>query len=134
MFIQTPNSTLFPEIDVASKIGTEDGYEPTPFVESRSLLQLLWPLSNATSLEIRKRLTGERLFSRFSETDLNDGPRRVILTLQDNGMLLSDRLLEEKSREIPPDDLYTSYQSEPMEEEIRAVPYIPAPDLRSRYE
>jgi hypothetical protein len=89
MFIQTPNTSLFPEIDVAAKIGIEDTHDPPqPFAESRSLIDLLFPLSNAGSLTIRHAMRGTHFYARFSEREY-EGTRRVVLVLQDNGLQLS---------------------------------------------
>ena len=133
MFIQTPNTSLFPEIDIAAKLGTEKGYEATPFMEPRSLTQLLWPLSNAGSLEIRRRLTGQRFFVRFSDSnEYQEDTNRVVIMLQENGLSLS-------GKEKPVTEFYheenTAYQAEPMNEEIRTVAYTapPPPEMSSRY-
>jgi len=87
MLVQTPNTSLFPELDIAAKIGTEEGHEPHPFAESRTLIDLLWPLSNAGSITIRRALRGTQFFARFSDREY-EGTRRVVLTLQDNGLQL----------------------------------------------
>jgi hypothetical protein len=93
MFIQTPNTSLFPEFDIASKINPDEGYEHNPFAEPNTLTDLLWPLSNASTLTIRAALRGKQLFARFSDREY-EGARRVVLSLQDNGRRLS--------RVIPP--------------------------------
>ena len=154
MFIQTPNTSLFPEIDIASKIVTEDGYEPHPFLAASSFTQLLWPLSNAGSVEIRRRLAATRFFVRLSDKDV-EGNRRVVLILQENGMPLGkgveegsiDENTEFRTGEDNPFQSdkdkgcraikNATYQAQPMEEEIRTVPYIPrtppSPQMSSRY-
>ena len=132
MFIQTPNTSLFPEVDIASKLGTEKGYEATPFMEPRSLTQLLWPLSNAGTLEIRRRLIGQRFFVRFSDTnEYQEERKRVIITLQENGLPLSGN---GEKPEFDHDE-NIAYQAEPMNEEIRTVAYTapPPPEMSSRY-
>ena len=131
MLIQTPNTSLFPEIDIAAKLGTEEGYEATPFMEPRSLTQLLWPLNNAGSLEIRRRLTGQRFFVRFSHANVfQDESKRVVITLQENGLPLSGNG-GKPIREFD-DEENTAYRAEPMNEEIRTVSYpAPSPEMWS---
>ena len=134
MFIQTPNTSLFPEIDIAAKLSSENGHEATPFMEPRTLTQLLWPLSNAGSLEVRRRLVGQRFFVRFSDSnEYQEERRRVVMMLQDNGMSLSGK--EEKPATEFDHEENTSYQAEPMNEEIRTVAYRapPPPEMSSRY-
>lgn len=143
MVVQTPNTSLFPEVDIAAKLGTENGYEATPFMEPRSLSQLLWPLSNAGSLEIRRRLTGQRFFVRFSDTsEYQEEGKRVVIMLQENGLSLSGKgekpVTEFEHRESTAyrsEPMNTTYQAEPMNEEIRTVPYRapPPPEMSSRY-
>jgi hypothetical protein len=89
MQIQTPNFSLYPEIDIAARVTGEKGYDPAPFFSPRSFAQLLWPLRNAGSAEVRRRLALTKFFVRFS-TNEYDGTRGVVLTLEDNGLLLSD--------------------------------------------
>ena len=133
MLIQTPNTSLFPEIDIAAKLGTEQGYEATPFLEPRSLAQLLWPLSNAGSLEIRRRLTGQRFFVRFADTnELQEESKRVVIMLQENGLSLNGKG-EKPVTEFDHEE-NTAYQAEPMNEELRTVPYAAlSPRTSSRY-
>ena len=137
MLIQTPNTSLYPEIDIASKLGTEKGYEATPFMEPRSLTQLLWPLSNAGTLEIRRRLTGQRFFVRFSDSnEYQEESKRVVITLQENGLSLSGSG-EKPATEFDHEES-TAYQAEPMNEEIRTIAYTappppPPPEMSSRY-
>jgi hypothetical protein len=82
MRIPSPNTSLFPEIDVASKILTDGTYDADWLTPAQSVNQLFSPLSNAESLEIRRRLAFQRFFVRNS----NDyaGNTRTVLTLQDS--------------------------------------------------
>jgi hypothetical protein len=57
MFVPVPISSKFPEIDFASKC-----VQPPGTVTGESLSELLYPLSNSTSDEIRRRLAGKRFF------------------------------------------------------------------------
>jgi hypothetical protein len=90
MRVQTPNTSLYPEIDFASKVVADDSLETTPFAPLTSVSQLLSPLNNATSVEVRRRLNLRRFFTRFSANPF-DGQRKVVLTLEDNGLLLSGK-------------------------------------------
>lgn len=59
MRVQIPNSSLFPEIDFAARcVESTSG----TFRLASTLGQLLYPLSNATSKEVRKRLKNKRIF------------------------------------------------------------------------
>jgi hypothetical protein len=116
-------------MDIASKLATEDGYEAHPFADSQSFTQLLWPLSNAGSTTIRRRLRSTRFFVRFSNKDEFEGNRRVIMTLQDNGMRLN-------KKQYHTDLMYgdNAYRAEPIEEDIRTVPYaVLSPEMSQRY-
>ena len=87
MTVQVANTSLYPEVDIASKIPTEEKHEIEPFASPYNLSQLFWPLNNAVSTQIRRRLTATRFYVRFSENNYEE-PRRVILTLEDNGLRL----------------------------------------------
>ena len=54
MTVQHPNSSFYPEVDFASK--SVEGSIP------HSIGQLLYPLSNANSADVGKRIEGSRLF------------------------------------------------------------------------
>ena len=131
MMVQTPNTSLFPEIDIASKLVTDTPNERHYLEDTpRSLAQLLWPLSNASSMEVRRRLSPTRLFVRFSDNEFqDDGNKRVIIKLEDNGMLLNGKGIDEKTAVMERTQFEsseygsTTYQTDPMEEEIRTVPY-----------
>jgi hypothetical protein len=122
MFIQTPNTSLFPEIDLASKTAADVNHgEALYFEDPRTVSQLLWPLSNSYSIEIRRRLRARRFFVRLLDNDSQDGgTKKVVIKLQDNGMLLSTKGIEDEKSTRPES---TAYQSEAMEEELRTVPY-----------
>ena len=118
MFIQTPNTSLFPEIDIASKTAADVNHGETPYFEDtpRTVSQLLWPLSNACSIEIRRRLRAKRFFVRLLDNESQDGgTKNVVIKLQDNGMLLSNKGIEDEKSTRPES---TAYQSDAMEEEI----------------
>ena len=69
MGVQIPNCSLFPEIDFASKC-IEVKSDST---KSASLLsQLLSPLSNANSKDVRQRIRHTRLFVGVTPTDTRD--------------------------------------------------------------
>jgi hypothetical protein len=123
MFVQSPNTSLFPEIDVAAKSATDVNHGETLYLEDtpRTLSQLLWPLSNAFSIEIRRRLRSKRFYVRFSDNEFQDGgAKTVVIKLQDNGMLLNNKGFEyEKSVQAES----AAYQSDAMSEELRTVPY-----------
>jgi hypothetical protein len=123
MFIQTPNTSLFPEIDLASKSATDVNHGETRYLEDtpNTLSQLLRPLSNSYSIEIRRRLHAKRFFVRFSDNEFQDGgAKAVVIKLQDNGMLLNNKGVEDE-KSIRAES--TAYQPEAMEEELRTVPY-----------
>lgn len=108
--IQTPSSSLYPEIDIASKIATEDSYKANPFAPTQSLAQLLWPLSNSESLGIRRRLALSRFFVRLSDNEY-EGSRRVVLTLQENDMRLPKRGQASKA------EMSTAYRTEELSDD-----------------
>lgn len=162
MLIQTPNTTVFPEFDIASKINPDEGYEHNPFAEPNSLTDLLWPLSNASTLTIRAALRGKQLFARFSDREY-EGARRVVLSLQDNGLRLSrvipptflearepvETEVDDQGSSVYPDEGFgpgrtilsplrfeefaEPYVADPMAEEFRQERLTPHPELSSRY-
>lgn len=134
MLIQTPNTSLFPEIDIASKITTDGTIEAEA---PGSLPEILWPLSNAGSIVIRRALEGIRFFVRFADNELfqEDGSRRrVVIKSRDNGMLLGNKTVDDEKSTIADDN--TAYQAEPILEELRTVPYpraTPEMQMSRRY-
>lgn len=68
MTVQLPNSSFFPEIDFASKC-------VAPTSAPLSAANLLYPLSNAASVEVGKRLAGNRFF--VGEEGKDDGEKDV---------------------------------------------------------
>lgn len=60
MKVQVANSSLFPEMDFASKcIAPTQGH---PEAGIATMGDLLYPLSNANSGDVRKRIAGKRFF------------------------------------------------------------------------
>ena len=82
--IRTPNLSLFPEIDIASKVVTERGGQ---FVHDSSssvaaLSKLLSPLSNSGSIAVRKGLRFLRVYVRPSGDYEDQGTRPIALTFE----------------------------------------------------
>jgi hypothetical protein len=80
--VQTPNASLYPEIDFASKcIGPNTGY---------GLDQFLYPLSNAMSKEIRQYISTQRIFVSVVSGSRSDG--HIALSLEEKlGLLKKGR-------------------------------------------
>jgi hypothetical protein len=91
MAIIAPKTSMFPEIDFASKVtGHEMGRRDS--VSWDALTNVLGRLSNAGSREIRKGLVGMKFYLRVAETvSENGGVRPVTLVSEDNGSRLSHR-------------------------------------------
>ena len=83
MRLRAPNSSLFPEIDIASKIAPEDGHNPHSLAPAHSVTDLLSPLSSSESQKVRRRLASRR----FWVQNLKDyeGRARMVLTVEENG-------------------------------------------------
>ena len=90
--VQTPNTSFYPEIDIASKV----------VADSTDMAQLLWPLSNSHSPAIKRRLQRERFFARMEGEHYN---RRVALMLEDNGNALTNRKVIPQSTEYRTEEL-----------------------------
>jgi len=106
LYIQTPNSSLFPEIDIASKatdistsqypiLSPSSTYSHTgsyPLVQNaNSFSRLVSQLNNAGSIEIRKKLANARFYVRWADTVGSGfgGMGRVVLRARENGMRLA---------------------------------------------
>ena len=104
--VQTPNSSLFPEIDIASKAtdapksqypllspSSSYGYSgSSPLVQNaNSFSSLVAPLNNAGSVEIRKKLANARFYVRWADTSGSGfgGMGRVVLRARENGLRLA---------------------------------------------
>ena len=89
MAIIAPKTSLFPEIDFASKVtGHEMGGRDSASWDA--LTNALGRLSNAGSREIRKGLAGMKFYLRVAETEAeNDGVRPITLVSEDDGSRLS---------------------------------------------
>ena len=87
MTIQTPNTCLYPEIAVASKM---EHIHHTYFGPPRALSEIVWPLSNSGSIAVRRVLASQKFYVRFSENETEQN-RPIILTLQENGLPLVRR-------------------------------------------
>jgi len=86
--INSPNTSFYPEIDIASKITGGDDSDDVPMHDHPSTIsQLLSPLNNSGSIAIMKQLRGFRFFARRSDSEYQGGGR-VILVLEDNGITL----------------------------------------------
>ena len=83
MMIRTPVTSLYPEIDIATKI-TSDESDVWPFLSARSVSQLLWPLNNAGTTEIKKGLTDAKFYVRLSKNEVEE-KQRIVISLEDNG-------------------------------------------------
>jgi hypothetical protein len=82
LWIEIPNLSQFPEIDIASKVvqGETDGSSDT----TTTFTKLLSPLSNAGSIEIRKRLAFSRFYVRFSNDETpKENQRLFSITLEE---------------------------------------------------
>jgi len=93
LFARTPNISLFPEVDFASKVVVE-GNSCRIYDSSSSaapVAKRLSPLSNATSTEIRNKLAAEvfllRRANRWESDVRGNGP--VAIILQDKDLPLS---------------------------------------------
>lgn len=83
--IEIPNISLFPEIDLASKISS---------CEHSSLDKPLRLLNNAGSLEIQRRLANQRFYARLSDDEYRErSVGQLILTLQDNEKTNADQIM-----------------------------------------
>lgn len=71
MRVQVSNSSMFPEIDFASKCVGRG--------ESSDMSELLFPLSNGGSAAIRRRVAGKRFY--LGSNKLNDVDEHVELSL-----------------------------------------------------
>ena len=85
--IQMPITSLYPEVDIATKI-TSDESDVWPFLSARSLSQLLWPLNNAGTMEIKRGLADERFYVRLSKSE-GEEKQRIVISLEDNGPRLA---------------------------------------------
>jgi hypothetical protein len=85
MAVIAPKTSLFPEIDFASKVtGHQMGGRDS--VSWDTLTNVLSRLSNASSREIRKGLGGLKFYLRVTEPAVeNDGTRPITLVSEDNG-------------------------------------------------
>lgn len=79
MFVQIPNSSQFPEIDFASKC-----FQSRSNISSRPspIHELLFPLGNANSRDVRKRLR-DTLFFVGAGDGGRDSIQHVMLTTQE---------------------------------------------------
>jgi hypothetical protein len=86
MRIHAPNTSVFPEMDIASKLP-----DASHGMGGNSVAQLLAPLSNAESLEIRHRLA----YRRFQVQNSNDydGKSRAVFALHDQPKKLKPEML-----------------------------------------
>jgi hypothetical protein len=107
LYVQTQNSSLFPEVDIASKAtdtptsqypilspsSTYNSYTGSyPLVQNaNSFSRLVSPLNNAGSVEIRKKLANARFYVRWADTGGSGfgGRGRVVLRARENGMRLA---------------------------------------------
>jgi hypothetical protein len=71
MRVQISNASLFPEIDFASKCVGRG--------ESSDMSEMLFPLSNAGSAGIRKRVAGKRFY--LGSDKVNEVDEHVVLSL-----------------------------------------------------
>jgi len=92
LFVPTPNLSMFPEIDVASKVVVTESHLYRGF-EAYPISKLLSSLSNASSREIWKALSPYNLYVRYSGAwDRRvQKSRSVVITLEENGLLLSSK-------------------------------------------
>ena len=91
--LQTPNLSLFPEIDVAAKVVVSESHLYRGF-ETYSISKLLSSLSNAGSREIWKALSPHTLYVRYSRMwnrQGYDSPPVVITVEKGDGFELSNR-------------------------------------------
>jgi hypothetical protein len=95
----TPESSLFPEIDFASKLVPTDKFtvlnlDEKPKVFSSVIensISDFSTLSNAGTLEIKRRLAPARFFVQFSnKVDESATEREVILKVEEDGWPLSN--------------------------------------------
>jgi hypothetical protein len=91
LFVRTPNFSLFPEINFASKAMAETNcYNDA---EHSPLAKLLSPLSNTGSMAILKRLSLKRFFVRYPgyATTNDEENQDIVITLQENGFMTSGK-------------------------------------------
>jgi len=106
LYVQTPNSSLFPEMDIASKATDMPSSQypilsPSSTINStgsyslvhngNSFSKLISPLNNAGSVQIRKKLANARFYVRWADTGGSGfgGMGRVVLRARENGMRLA---------------------------------------------
>jgi hypothetical protein len=88
LYIRTPNLSLFPEIDIASKVLAESNYRMDgsyPFVSA--IAKLLSSLNNSGTKEIRRHLAFSRFYVRYATTNDDEaakGNRPVAISSQEN--------------------------------------------------
>jgi hypothetical protein len=89
MSVQIPNSSSFPEVDFASKCM---GAVTDNFQASSSLCELLSPLSNANSKDVKKRVRGTRIFVGASMRDASGVSHIEVTTDSSLGSLKKNEL------------------------------------------
>jgi hypothetical protein len=85
-----PKTSMFPEIDFASKV-TGHEMRGRDSASWDALTNALGRLSNAGSREIRKGLAGMKFYLRVTETEAGNGVRPITLVSEDDGSRLSHR-------------------------------------------
>jgi hypothetical protein len=92
MIRTTPKTSMFPEIDVASKVASKDPISPAGSRGRRSFQNLLSRLSNSNSHEIRKGLATSSFFVRVADAEV-EGTRPVTMMSEENGCPILTRLI-----------------------------------------
>jgi hypothetical protein len=90
----TPKTSLFPEIDFASKVARSGSYMSPRYTRSGprySFQNLLSRLSNSDSYEIRKGLAPSRFYARGDDSDVG-GNRPFTMMLEENALPLPQRV------------------------------------------
>ena len=68
MFVQTPNASQFPEVDVASKFVNPQNLN-VPNLNTPNASRVLYSLSNATSSQIIDKMRKQRFFVRINQAE-----------------------------------------------------------------
>jgi hypothetical protein len=97
-WIPTPEASLFPEIDFASKLVPTDKFTVLDLDEKPKVFSSVVEnsisdfsrLSNAGTMEIKRRLAPARFFVQFSKGDESAIEREVVLKVEEDGWPLSN--------------------------------------------
>ena len=88
--VKTPRSSLFPEVDIAAKMGDSLDYTTSRFSHYDSFLEWASSLYNSESSQIRRRLASSKFLVRSSDWEVEE-KRPIIVTLQEDELPVTQR-------------------------------------------